>query len=157
MHTHYKILGSLVVVTAASILIAELPRENEETVAPIEVNVIESERAAPVSGGRSAGGQTSAMMREVRDAVDAEKATLAALRSKLDGTDHETALATQREIERAKQETELRILRIQAEHARRAGRTEQATQIEQAIQDTTRPPVNPAPSPRPAPAERNKP
>ena len=95
------------------------------------------------------------MMQEINQALAAEKATVAALQSQSElATDHQQALATQREVERVKQETELRILAIQADHARGDGRTEQAAEIEQAIQTITNPPAPPAPSPRRARAGR---
>jgi len=48
-------------------------------------------------------------------------------------------LQLQREIERVKEETELQILRVQADFARREGRLEQAAEIEAALAEMTAP------------------
>ncbi len=156
MHGLYRILGLLTVAASASALVAGLQGESGDPVLPIEVRVVDAQEQSSAGGTRvalQASAPASAMMQEIRQAMAAEKTNLTALQSRLAGTDHQQALATQREIERVKQETELRILGIQAEHARSAGRTEQAAEIEQAIQAISNPPVISATSPRPTPPD----
>ena len=65
------------------------------------------------------------------------------------------ALACQLEIERVKRATEIALLRIQADAARRAGRTALAGQLEASIREIESPPVRGVPVSRPAPAARS--
>jgi len=95
----------------------------------------------------------SPMDTELMGVLDQEKAALAQLRLRFRATrDHREALAIQREIERLKVGTEVALLRIQADYARRQGRLATAQELEAAIHDILNPPVRPAvkPSERPA-------
>ena len=66
--------------------------------------------------------------------LDRQREALAALRTRFkDAKDDRTALAVQREIDRLKRDTEISLLRVQADWARRAGRVEGARRIEAEI------------------------
>jgi hypothetical protein len=85
--------------------------------------------------------------------LEAEREQIAALRVRLAAThDGDAAMAIQREIEHARAQTELGILRLQADHARKAGRTAVADGLDAAIRHLTQPPVRLQPAARPAPA-----
>lgn len=85
--------------------------------------------------------------------LDAEREQLAALRLRLAATrDANVAMGIQREIEQVKVQTEVGILRLQADHARKQGRTAAADGLEAAIRQMLQPPVRGAASTRPAPA-----
>ena len=72
--------------------------------------------------------------------LDQQRETLAALRTRFrDAKDDRAALAIQREIDRVKRDTEISLLRIQADWAKRAGRTEAASQLEAAIEQILHP------------------
>lgn len=66
--------------------------------------------------------------------------------------DHAAARAAQDELEQLKSGTELRLLSVQAEFARREGRTEDAARIEDAIATLRLAPPAPQPQERPAPS-----
>lgn len=85
--------------------------------------------------------------------LETEREQLAALRTRKAGTrDDEMAMAIQREIEQIKTQTELGILRLQAEHARKQGKAAVAEGIEAAIRQMTQPAQRLQPMSRPAPA-----
>lgn len=86
-------------------------------------------------------------MQEIDEALAACRARVADLTARLrETTADETALALQRDIEQAKRETELDVLRIQAKHARLAGRDAQADAIEAELARMTAPAVPTAPA-----------
>lgn len=93
------------------------------------------------------------MMVELRALLDAEREQVAALTARLkSATDEAGSLAIQREIEKLKIGTESAMLRVQAKHARRAGREALAAQLELAAEDLLAPPKRVEPSSvRPAP------
>jgi hypothetical protein len=100
--------------------------------------------------------RSSALMTEIRAALDAERDRVAALDARVRAcTDRRQALALQREIESVKRDTEVTLLRIQATHARRAGRTALAERLEAAVAEMLAPPP-PAATPvvRPEPTGR---
>jgi hypothetical protein len=72
--------------------------------------------------------------------LDRQREALAALRTRFrEAKDDRTALAVQREIDRVKRDSEISLLRVQADWARRAGRIEAASQIEAAIEQILHP------------------
>lgn len=86
-------------------------------------------------------------MQEIDEALAACRARVADLTARLrETTADETALALQRDIEQSKRETELDVLRIQAKHARLAGRDAQADAIEAELARMTAPAVPTAPA-----------
>jgi hypothetical protein len=94
----------------------------------------------------------SALALKIAAARDAERAAMEALRAKLSAaTDQATARAVQKEMEQLKQDGEVQLLRIQAEHHRAAGRRAVAERIEAAIREMTAPPAVLPPLARPAP------
>ena len=117
--------------------------------------------AAPESGGTapvvpSATRPVSPMMAELQAVLVLEADKLVELRLRTrEALTPDGALAVQREIEQLKFETEIALLRVQAKHARSAGRTEVATRIESAIADLVNPPRPHAPTARPAPSREN--
>jgi propanediol dehydratase small subunit len=93
--------------------------------------------------------EPSPLMRDIQAALDAGDAAVAALERQLaQATDERAALALQRQIEDLRVGVEIRIMEIQARHARQDGRPEQAAAIEAAIAAMT------APRPRGIPVER---
>ena len=79
-------------------------------------------------------------MQAIQAVLDREAARLSELETGMETAAGESALlALQREIERVKEETELQILRVQADFARREGRLEQAAEIEAALAEMTAP------------------
>jgi hypothetical protein len=110
----------------------------------------------PAPATPPAAGRPSALMTEIRAALDAERDRVVALDARVRAcTDRRQALALQREIESVKRDTEVTLLRIQATHARRAGRTALADRLEAAVAEMLAPPP-PAATPvvRPEPAGR---
>ncbi len=86
----------------------------------------------------------------IRALLDREAAQLAALEARVPATaDGAAFLSLQREIEQVKQDTELQVMRTQAEHARLEGRVEQAERIEAALAEMA------APQPAIVPVERH--
>jgi hypothetical protein len=106
----------------------------------------------------------SPMAAEMQQAIRMERDGLRRLHARFQQTsDPHAALAIQREIEALKVGTELELLRIQANHARREGRVEAAKRIETVIEQILNPVVPKAPAdmsrPRPghdAPQEQGK-
>jgi len=95
----------------------------------------------------------SPVMAELHDALAEQRAKLAALRAELvraRGTSREAELRGA--LSAAKRETEARLLRIQADHARREGRLETAASLEAAIVSITTPPAARETSARLAPS-----
>jgi hypothetical protein len=91
----------------------------------------DSPAAAPVVVAPAA--QTP-MLAAINAVLQEERALVAELATRLTtATDDEAALTLHRAIEQAKADAELRILGIQADHARREGRLEAAVELEAAI------------------------
>jgi hypothetical protein len=98
----------------------------------------------------------SPMMAEMQTVLAAESERLAELKLRAGkAPTPDDALAIQREIERVKFDTEVSLLRVQAKHARQAGRTEVASRIESAIADLVNPSKPVAPAARPVPSREN--
>jgi hypothetical protein len=94
-----------------------------------------------------------AMVAEVLAAMEEQRVQIVALRREIEaarGSSH--VLELQRRIEALKRDTEIRILRIQATHARAVGRREVAERLEQAILALSAPPARGVPMERPAPS-----
>jgi len=95
----------------------------------------------------------SPMMQAIRAAWEEFEVTRTSLQEAVDAAPNAAAaLEAQRRLEASASEFELRVLRIQAEFARREGRTDQAERIEAAIRAIESPPDLRAPADRPAPA-----
>ncbi len=107
----------------------------------------------PTAATPSRSGSHLAMRNEMRAVIDAERVTLEALNARFrQSADAEAGLAIQREIAQLKVQTELSLLRIQARHARAAGRATVADAIERAIREIESPPVPLPAGIRPVPA-----
>ena len=117
-----------------------------------KVQLFGGEKAAPEAVNRP----LSPMMIEIQKVVDADRATNEALidRQKSALSDGE-ALNLQREIETLAQNTELKILQIQADFARKDGREEIAKEIEDQIQLMRAPARRGVPMDRSAPVRNN--
>lgn len=118
-------------------------------VAPLagDPSVVET-TAATTAAPRAREG-LSPCQQAIQALLDREATQLAELDARLPGAFDEAAvLALQREIEQVKQETELQVMRVQADFARREGRVAQAEQIEAALAEMA------APRPAVAPIER---
>lgn len=115
-------------------------RAAEETVAP----AASAEKAPRVA-------KSSPMMVEIRAVLDGERAALRPLNERFRAAkDPDAAIAIQREIARVKLDTEVAVLRVQAKHARAAGRADVAASLETAIQQILEPSAPPPATPRPA-------
>jgi hypothetical protein len=91
----------------------------------------ESPAAAPVA---VAPAPPTPMLAAINAVLLEERALVAELATRLTtAPDDEAALTLHRAIEQAKADAELRILGIQADHARREGRLEAAVELEAAI------------------------
>jgi hypothetical protein len=96
------------------------------------------------------------MMAEMQAVLAAERERVAELRLRGDkAATPDEAVAIQREIERVKFDTEISLLRVQAKHARAAGRTQVAARIEAAINELLSPPKPAAPADRPVPTRED--
>ena len=94
----------------------------------------------------------SPLMADIRVALDEERTRHAELEARFRAAvDERQALEIQREIETLARDTELRILRIQADHARLAARETVAESIEAVIAEMMAPRPTPRPQYRPAP------
>jgi hypothetical protein len=83
----------------------------------------------------------------IRRTLDEESRSLTSLHARLERVSNDAeALAIEREVEQKKSETEVALLRIQAQEAREAGRIPQAEEIERAIDDLLHPRIPLAPS-----------
>ena len=92
------------------------------------------------------------MITELRAVIEAERAQLKDLHARFRAApDAGAALAIQGEIERVRTANEITLLRIQVEHARRAGRAAQAVELEKVIRQLETPPARVAPAVRSAP------
>lgn len=90
--------------------------------------------AAPELAPRLPAHLMSPMVAEMFTALDEQRAKIARLRAELSqARDGARAFELQRALSAAKQETEVRLLRIQADHARRDGRLEVAANLEAAV------------------------
>ncbi|MBI5168586.1 MAG: hypothetical protein HZA61_03770 [Candidatus Eisenbacteria bacterium] len=96
------------------------------------------------------------LLSELFDVLDREDAQVAALQAELARTaDPMAALAVQRRIEKVKQDSEVELLRVQATHARAAGKSALAAQLDAAIAELTAPRAAHEPVERPAPARED--
>lgn len=133
------------------------PAQAAETPRQAPAAPASAETSAPAVGDRAPASETrlrplSPMMTEMQAVLALEAEKLAELRQRgRESATPDGALAVQREIERLKFETEIALLRVQARHARAAGRVEVATRIEVAIADLVNPPRPLAPAARPVP------
>lgn len=95
--------------------------------------------------------KASPMMVEIRAVLDEERAALKTLNERFRAAkDPDAAIAIQREIARVKLDAEVAVMRVQAKHARAAGRADVATNIEAAIRMMLEPEAPPPATPRPA-------
>ncbi len=78
-------------------------------------------------------GRGSAFASSLREAELAHEAALAELRARLDAAPRAERPALQREIEALKRQREARLVRVQLADARRRGRAELATRLEQRL------------------------
>jgi hypothetical protein len=131
---------------AGAVKVAPVAPASAEAPAPVE------EAAAPAVPKRP----LSPMMTEIRALLDADAEQVAALRQRIaKASSPEEALVLQRQIEQLKLDTEVSLLRVQAKHARAAGRTEVASRLEAAISELLNPPKIQAPAARPVPSREN--
>ncbi len=97
--------------------------------------------------------QLSPVVAEIFAALDEEQARIRQLKDELAATkDPARAFELQRAIVAAKQGAEARMLRIQADHARRENRADVAAELEGAIQSLTTPAIGRDTAPRAASA-----
>lgn len=119
------------------------------TAAPNDPTLVEPSEAA-AEAARGPGRPLTPLMAAVQSAMSEQRTQLAELSARLDkAADHGTALAIMKEIEQAKRGTELRVLRIQLDLARQAGRQEAATRLADAIASMEGPAPRGAARPRP--------
>jgi hypothetical protein len=98
----------------------------------------------------------SPMVADLHAAIDEQREKIAKLRAELAlARGGARALELQRALSAAKRETELRLLRIQADYARREGRLEAAGNLEAAITAMTAPPASREPASRPTPSRES--
>lgn len=137
MRSRFRIVPILVL---AWMLFAALPpvvRATEEPAAPSPT----TKRVAKLSP----------MMTEIRAVLDGERSALKSLNERFRAAkDPDATIALQREIARVKLDTEVAVLRVQAKHARAAGRADVALSLETAIQQMLAPEAPPPATPRPA-------
>ncbi len=99
--------------------------------------------------------QLSPVVAEMLTALEEQRAILRGLRADLAAArtarDSRRVLELENAMALAKQQTELRLLRIQADHARRAGRAEVAAGLDAAITAMSRAFEPPVSRPRPTP------
>jgi hypothetical protein len=114
---------------------------------------VQAEPAAPVAADPAASPQPTIarplnpLMSAIQSLWEARLVEVVALKERLrNASDHAAALAILREIEALQASTEIEILRLQADHARREGREADAQAIEAAITEQ----LNPSPTRRPA-------
>ena len=152
---------------SASIALAQEPQVTEQPAGKTEA--VQPAKAAPVAPASSAEAPAalapapaapvraaSPMRLEMQALLAAEHEQVLALRERAaKAPSADEALALQREIEKLKFDTEVSLLRVQAKHARAAGRTEVATRIEAAVTELLSPPKVMAPAARPVPSREN--
>jgi hypothetical protein len=125
------LMGSVPILVALVALAQDSPRTPQPVVDRIDIAETPLHRNAPLSP----------FMQQVDAAIAAEREALDALREQLAGAgNEEEILSLLREIEQVKRGTELKILQIQADFARKAGRNEMVERIEAAIQSMQAPP-----------------
>ena len=133
-------------------LLATTARAEAGRSAPATATPAAGPDSAPVAVVRAPARPPSPMMLEIRAALDREREQIEGLRLRLRGASNaREALALERQVERVKLDTEIAILRIQADAARRAGRTALAARIDAAIGGLLAPPAPATPVARPAP------
>lgn len=146
---------SLLVVGLALVALAIAAPSSAETPSPGKVTPIAAAPAEPAAvpvDTVTPAPPRDPWMREVRVALDREREQIAGLRVRLQQKpDHQAALALQREIEKVKLDTEVAILRIQADAARKAGHAALAERLEVAAKDLLTPPAVTTLATRPAP------
>jgi len=126
--------------------IPDLP-ENRAEIEAVRAGELKLEPAPDAPAAPQAATPRSPEMLEIDQALAAERALVAELEARLEGApDEPAALDLLREIERTKQQTEIEILRLQAKHARLAGREEQAAEIEAVVQQILAPALVPVPA-----------
>lgn len=92
------------------------------------------------------------LLSDLFDVLDRQDAAVAALQTELARTaDPMAALSIQRRIEKTKQDAEVELLRVQATHARAAGKSALVAQLDAAIAELTAPRAVSEPVERPAP------
>jgi hypothetical protein len=160
-HWLVALLGAMLLLavwsSAASSEASKAPSEPAATTQSADAQKPESGIAEPSPSKRSPRHKLSPMFIEMRAVLDAERTELATLRARFaETTDPSTALDLQRSIEKLKANTEIALLRIQATHARKAGRLELATRIDSAIQRILAPPLRLEPMKRPTPTDATK-
>ncbi len=133
-------MRSTLVATALFLVLPFTCLAAEEALAPSDAGLA---LEAPAPGGSEpATPSADPFMAAVRAALAEQDAAVAALQRAMDAApDEATALARQREIQDVKQETELAILRLQAERALAEGRAELAAEIAAAIDAIKNPPL----------------
>jgi hypothetical protein len=113
--------------------IPDLP-ENQAEIEALTSGQLVLEPAPAVGTTPASTGSLSPEMLEIEQALTAERARLAELEARLRNKAEEVVvLSLLREIEQVKQDAEVEILRIQAKHARLAGREAQAQEIEATV------------------------
>ena len=143
---------TLIVCVALLSPAAVAPAQTAEAAAEAAARSGPTTSAVPLAEPRLERRLLSPMVAEMFDAMDEQRVQVRALKAELART-HEPALVfeLQRRIALAKQAIELRLLRIQATHARREGRVEVARSLDAAILALTTPPEPREPAERPAP------
>ncbi len=117
---------------------AAAPVADAPAVAPAPA--AETASAAVDDGGAAPSAPLTPLMRDIVAACAANEAAVAALEAALAGTDDPgAALVLIRQIEDLRCRLEVELLRIQARHARLAGRVGDAAQIEAAVAAMTSP------------------
>ena len=102
--------------------------QNHDPTAPPAIATENADGAPPAARA------LSPLMQDIRTVFEAEKTALASLKVRLqDADDEREILSLLHEIDQVKQETELQVLQIQSDSARREGRTEAAERIEATI------------------------
>jgi hypothetical protein len=122
--------------TAPPTVVPDLP-ENAAELRDLEASgAIENVRVvAPAPAVPSASRSQNPLAADMARLLDAEKTSLAALKTRFDAApDEASALEVEREIETVKADGEISLLRLQAEYARRDGKPQAAREIEAAIE-----------------------
>jgi hypothetical protein len=148
--TGFLVLSSLLAFAALATDKPPIPDtpENQAEIEAAARGELVLEPVAPAGGDAS----LSPEMAAIREALAAGQARVDELEARLvAASGDEAALAVMRAIEQAKQDTEIEVLRIQAEHARLAGRETQAQEIEAAITQMLEPGTTPTATVRPDP------
>lgn len=160
------LLAAIAAATLLSVSIA-FAQEAQVTEPPAgRTEAVQPAKAAPVAPASSAEAPAalapapvraaSPMLLEMQALLAAEHEQVLVLRERAaKAANADDAMALQREIEKLKFDTEVSLLRVQAKHARAAGRTEVATRIEAAISELVNPPKLKAPAVRPVPTREN--